>query len=170
MQVIEISTNELKPYANNPRNNDSAVNAVAASIKEFGFKVPVIVDADNVIVAGHTRLKAALKLGLEKVPCIKADDLNEEQLKAFRLADNKVGELATWDFDKLEQELLELEMDMSEFGFTADDEDEKEERKDLSNDVSEMFQVIIDCEDEVVQAAIFEQLKAEGYKCHVLTL
>lgn len=122
MQIVELFTKELTPYSNNPRNNDSAVDAVAASIKEFGFKVPIIVDADNVIVAGHTRLKAALQLGLEKVPCIKADDLSAEQLKAFRLADNKVGELATWDFDKLEQELneldsLDLDFEMSDFGF-----------------------------------------------------
>lgn len=122
MQIEEININELTPYSNNPRNNDAAVDAVAASIKEFGFKVPIIIDKDNVIVAGHTRLKAAQKIGLEKVPCIKADDLTPEQLKAFRLADNKVGELATWDFDKLEEELteldaLDLDFEMSDFGF-----------------------------------------------------
>ena len=122
MQIEELYTKELIPYSNNPRNNESAVDAVAASIKEFGFKVPIIIDKDNVIVAGHTRLKAALKIGLEKVPCIKADDLTPEQLKAFRLADNKVGELATWDFDKLEEELteldaLDLDFEMSDFGF-----------------------------------------------------
>ena len=121
MQIEEVNINELTPYSNNPRNNDAAVDAVAASIKEFGFKVPIIIDKDNVIVAGHTRLKAALKIGLEKVPCIKADDLTPEQLKAFRLADNKVGELATWDFDKLEEELteldaLDLDFEMSDFG------------------------------------------------------
>lgn len=122
MQINELFTKELIPYSNNPRNNDGAVDAVAASIKEFGFKVPIIIDKDNVIVAGHTRLKAALKLGLEKVPCVKADDLTEDQIKAFRLADNKVGELATWDFDKLESELeeldsLDLDFEMSDFGF-----------------------------------------------------
>ena len=170
MQIVELFTKELIPYSNNPRNNDSAVDAVAASIKEFGFKVPIIVDADNVIVAGHTRLKAALKLGLEKVPCIKADDLSPEQLKAFRLADNKVGELATWDFYKLEQELDALEMDMSAFGFESEQQESEPERKDLSGNVSEMYQVIIDCEDEEQQAAVFESLKEEGYKCHVLTL
>ena len=122
MQIEEVNINELTPYSNNPRNNDAAVDAVAASIKEFGFKVPIIIDKDNVIVAGHTRLKAAQKIGLENVPCIKADDLTPEQLKAFRLADNKVGELATWDFDKLEEELteldaLDLDFEMSDFGF-----------------------------------------------------
>lgn len=170
MQIEELYTKELIPYRNNPRNNESAVDAVVASIKEFGFKVPIIIDKDNVIVAGHTRLKAALKIGLEKVPCIKADDLTPEQLKAFRLADNKVGELATWDFDKLEEELAELDMDMSAFGFTQEDDENDAERKDLSGNVDEMYQVIIDCEDESQQAEIFEQLKEEGYKCHVLTL
>ena len=122
MQIEEVNINDLTPYSNNPRNNDAAVDAVAASIKEFGFKVPIIIDNNNVIVAGHTRLKAARKIGLEKVPCIKADDLTPEQLKAFRLADNKVSELASWDFDKLEEELteldaLDLDFNMSDFGF-----------------------------------------------------
>lgn len=170
MQIEEVNINELTPYSNNPRNNDAAVDAVAASIKEFGFKVPIIIDKDNVIVAGHTRLKAAQKIGLEKVPCIKADDLTPEQLKAFRLADNKVGELATWDFDKLEEELAEIDLDMSAFGFIEEDDESDTERKDLSGNVNEMYQVIIDCEDEGQQAEIFEQLKEEGYKCHVLTL
>ena len=115
--MIIILITEIKPYKNNPRKNDNAVDAVAASIKEFGFKVPIIVDKNNVIVAGHTRLKAAQKLGLEEVPVIVADDLTEEQIKAFRLADNKVGEIAEWDFNKLEMELKNIEMDMSEFNF-----------------------------------------------------
>ena len=116
--IVERDTNSLQEYENNPRNNEKAVDAVAESIKQFGFKVPIVVDADNVIVAGHTRLKAAVKLGLDKVPCIVADDLTPEQIKAFRLADNKTAELAEWDFDLLDKELAELsEMDMSAFGF-----------------------------------------------------
>lgn len=117
MEVIDRKVSELIPYANNPRHNDGAVDAVAASIKEFGFKVPIILDKDGVIVAGHTRLKAAQRLGLERVPCIIADDLTPEQVKAFRLADNKVGELAGWDFEKLDLELEELDFDMTPFGF-----------------------------------------------------
>lgn len=120
MQIIEMETSELVPYAHNPRNNADAVDAVAASIKEFGFKVPIIVDSNNEVVAGHTRLKAAEKLKLEKVPVIVANDLSDEQIKAFRLADNKVGELAEWDDELLAIELEELEnleFDMSEFGF-----------------------------------------------------
>lgn len=117
MKIIDKKLSELTPYANNPRLNDGAVDAVAASIKAFGFKVPIVIDADGVIVAGHTRLKAAQKLGLKTVPCIVADDLTPEQVKAFRLADNKVGELAEWDFEKLDLELEELDFDMTPFGF-----------------------------------------------------
>ena len=120
MKIVDKKITELKAYENNPRHNDNAVDAVAESIKEFGFKVPIIIDIDGVIVAGHTRAKAAEKLGLKTVPCIVADDLSPEQVQAFRLADNKVGELATWDFAKLEQELAELtDIDMSLFGFEA---------------------------------------------------
>lgn len=109
---------DLNPYENNPRLNDGAVDAVAASIKEFGFKVPIVVDSDGVIVTGHTRLKAAKKLGIDTVPVIVADDLTPEQVKAFRLADNKTGELAQWDLDKLDIELDGIdEIDMGDFGF-----------------------------------------------------
>lgn len=117
MQIIEKRLTDLIPYENNPRRNEQAVEAVANSIREFGFKVPIIVDKDNVIVAGHTRAKAAERLGLEKVPVVIADDLTEDQIKAFRLADNKTAELAGWDFPKLEEELAELGMDMEQFGF-----------------------------------------------------
>ena len=121
MQIIEMPTGDLIPYENNPRNNAPAVKAVAESIQAFGFKVPIVIDKDNVIVCGHTRLMAALRLGLDTVPCVRADDLTDEQVKAFRLADNKTSELAEWDFTKLEQELAELDnWDMSAFGFDID--------------------------------------------------
>ena len=113
-----IPIEEIKEYENNPRRiPEEAVNAVAASIREFGFKVPVILDSENVIVAGHTRVLAAKKLGLSEVPCIVADDLTPEQIKAFRLVDNKTNELTGWDFEKLDLELEELNFDMSDFGF-----------------------------------------------------
>lgn len=108
---------DLIPYENNPRINDGAVDAVAASIKEFGFKVPIVIDKDNIIVAGHTRHLAAKKLGMVEVPVIVADDLTDDQIKAFRLADNKVGEMALWDFEKLEAEMQDIEMELSQFGF-----------------------------------------------------
>lgn len=118
MNIVEMQLSELKPYDNNPRHNDVAVQPVANSIREFGFKVPIVVDADNVIIAGHTRYRAAQQLGLDTVPCIVADDLSPQQVKAFRLADNKVSEFATWDPDAMMEELQGiLEIDMSEFGF-----------------------------------------------------
>ena len=118
MEIVYKKISELKPYENNPRNNDNAVEYVANSIKEFGFKVPIVIDKDNVIVTGHTRLKASELLGLKEVPCIVANDLTEEQIKAYRLADNKVSEVAEWDFDLLNTELEDiLDVDMSVFGF-----------------------------------------------------
>ena len=138
MQIHDISISLLREYDNNPRNNDGAVDAVAASIREFGFKVPVIVDGDNVIVAGHTRVKAARKLGMSAVPCIIADDLTPEQIRAFRLADNKTAELAVWDFDKLNEELAAIDMDMSVFGF--DMLEFEEEKKVVEDEVPEVDQ------------------------------
>jgi DNA modification methylase len=124
MKIIELTLDQLKPYEKNPRRNDHAVKYVAQSIKEFGFKVPIIIDKDNVIVAGHTRYKAAKKLGMKKVPCIIADDLTDEQIKAFRLADNKVTEIAEWDFDLLSDELKDiLNIDMGNLGFDLFEEE-----------------------------------------------
>lgn len=117
MKIVNKKLDELRPYENNPRFNDDAVEYVANSIKEFGFKVPIVIDKNGVIVAGHTRYKASIELGLDEVPCIVADDLTDEQVKAFRLADNKVGEQATWDFELLDEEIDGLEFDMKEFGF-----------------------------------------------------
>ena len=118
MEIENIDVGLLIPYDNNPRLNDGAVDGVAASIKEFGWKVPLVIDANNVIVCGHTRLKAALKLGCKSVPCIRATDLSDEQIKAFRLADNKVSEAAEWDMGKLSVELAEIDgIEMERFGF-----------------------------------------------------
>lgn len=123
MNVIKMNVSELIPYENNPRHNDVAVDYIANSIKEFGFKQPIVIDKNNVIIAGHTRLKAAQKLGLSEVPVIIADDLTDDQVKAYRLADNKTAEIATWDFDLLDLELDNIEMDMSDFGFELEGED-----------------------------------------------
>lgn len=119
---------DLIPYSRNPRRNDEAVPMVMNSIKEFGFKVPIVIDKNNIIVCGHTRFKAALKLGLETVPCIVADDLSDEQIKAFRLADNKVSEKAEWDFEILSGELDDIiNIDMDSFGFESIEFEEPEE-------------------------------------------
>lgn len=119
MEIIEKKISELKAYKNNPRNNDEAVKYVANSIKEFGFRVSIVIDKEGTIVCGHTRLKAAKALKLGKVPCVVADDLSPEQIKAFRLADNKVGEIAEWDIAGLNMELGGLDFDMESFGFST---------------------------------------------------
>ena len=111
-QIQYLPLSELKPYENNPRKNDEAVEYVAKSIQEFGFKVPIVIDKNGVIVAGHTRYKAAKEIGMEAVPCIVADDLTEEQVKAFRLADNKVSDFSIWDNKKLLEELDSINDDM----------------------------------------------------------
>lgn len=128
MEIVSRSIDSIKPYEKNPRKNDDAVKYVAESIKQFGFKVPIVIDSDGIIVAGHTRYKAAKKLKLQEVPCIVADDLTEEQVKAFRLADNKVAEKAEWDFDLLGDELDDiLNIDMEAFGFDFEIEEEEPE-------------------------------------------
>lgn len=122
MNIVMRGIDSIHPYGNNPRKNEAAVQPVANSIKEFGFKVPIIIDSSGEIVTGHTRYKAAKLLGMTEVPCIVADDLNEKQIQAFRLADNKVGEFAEWDDAALAQEIADLTgtIDMGElFGFVS---------------------------------------------------
>lgn len=172
MQILERKISDIKPYAKNPRKNDSAVDYVANSIKEFGFKVPIVIDKDGIIIAGHTRLKAAKKLGMETVPCIMADDLTDEQVKAFRLADNKVAEFADWDNDMLAEELGDiLDIDMEPLGFDLDMFDDEEKLEDIKEvEYKEKISVVIDCESDAEAEEIFDALTEEGYTCRILTL
>ena len=118
MQIVNIDINKIKPYEKNPRINEGSIHYVMESIKKFGFKVPLTVDKDYVIITGHTRYEACKKLGFKEVPCIIVDDLDENKIRAFRLADNKVAEKALWDYDKLKEELQSIEnIDMNSFGF-----------------------------------------------------
>lgn len=133
MNVQQVKIEKVKPYDKNPRKNKAAVDYVANSIKEFGFQQPIVVDKDMVVIAGHTRLKAAKKLKLKEVPVVIADNLTEEQVKAYRLADNKTAEKAEWDFDLLTDELLslqELDFDMEQFGFDFDFSEDEEAVED----------------------------------------
>ena len=129
-KIVMLPVSEVRPYEKNPRKNTNAVKFVKASIEQFGFKVPIIIDSNRVIVCGHTRLLAAKSLGMSEVPCIMADDLTDDQIRAFRLADNKVGEFAEWDMDLLGDELDAIaeacDIDMGEFGFDLDSEEETE--------------------------------------------
>lgn len=174
LKIVYKKLDDLKPYENNPRLNDGAVDAVAKSIEEFGFKVPIVIDKDGVIVAGHTRLKAAKQLQIDEVPCIIADDLSSEELKAFRLADNKVSELAEWDFDKLEAELTDIDFDMSYFGFdfnTIDEESDKFDDADTDyHDINDKTIIAIEFDTEQELESAFQKLNDEGYNCQILTL
>ena len=178
MKIEYKNIEDVIPYENNPRKNDDAVDYVANSIKEFGFKVPIIVDKGNVVVAGHTRLKAAEKLGLKEVPCIYADDLSEEQIKAFRIADNKVSEFSSWDLDKLDLELEDITIDMSDFGF--EDMDLNLEESNVSDEpvnidesgfnYKEQYGVIVMCKSEQDQEEVYNRLIEEGYECKVVSV
>lgn len=118
MQIEYLNIDQVYPYENNPRKNDDAVESVAESIKQFGWQQPIVIDKENVIIVGHTRYKAAQKLGYDTIPCIRANELSEEQVKAYRLADNRTSELSYWDFDGLDKELSDItDIDMGDFGF-----------------------------------------------------
>ena len=181
MQVIEKELSWLIPYANNPRNNESAVEPVANSIKEFGFKVPIVVTSDGELINGHTRFQASKLLGLEKVPVIIADDLTDEQIKAFRLADNKTGEIADWNESLLIKELKELDdldYDMGQFGFELDlddadeDGDGSDDMGDIPDniDVVEAFALNVIVKDEAEQAELYEELLGRGFEVKVVAL
>ncbi len=139
MEVKTVGINSIKPYENNPRINDGAVEATANSIKEFGWQQPIVVDKDGVIIVGHTRLRAAKQLGLSQVPVVYADNLTDAQVKAYRLADNKTGELADWDFDLLDVELddLDLDFDMSDFGFELSESEDDDTESAVEDDFDE---------------------------------
>lgn len=173
MNIVEKQISEIKPYEKNPRRNEKAIDLVVNSIKEFGFKQPIVIDENNVIICGHTRYQASKKLQMKELPCIIADDLTDEQIKAFRLADNKVSEFSEWDMELLNDELLDLDLDMDMFGFGFEDDEkikEPKERDDLSDKVAETYEVIIECADELQQEEIYTRLSSEGMKCRVLTL
>lgn len=136
MKIVEMKVADLVPYERNPRHNDEAVDYVAESIKQFGFNVPIVIDKDNTVVCGHTRLKAAKKLKIKTVPCVVKDDLTDEEIRAYRLADNRSAEKATWDIELLDTELAEIEtIDMTLLGF--DDKEEETPQEVVEDDFDE---------------------------------
>lgn len=143
IKIVYKNINDLIEYKNNPRNNNGAVKEVAESIKNYGFKVPIVIDKNNVIVCGHTRVKASKLLNINEIPCIVADDLNEEELNAFRLVDNRVSEFSNWDYEKLKEELKNIddnfieqlkfieELDVNDDDFIKDTEITKEKEEKI---------------------------------------
>ena len=143
MNIIKMKVEELIPYINNPRNTENAVDKVASSISEFGFKNPIFVDKNNIVVNGHTRLLASKKLGLKEVPVIVIDDLTDTQIKAFRIADNKVAEYSKWDYDLLNielEQLEELDFSMSDFGISTFEPIEFEIDEDIEEILEEEYE------------------------------
>ena len=149
------------PYEKNPRINDEAVKYVANSIKEFGFKVPIVIDKDNVIVAGHTRLKASKELGLTEVPCIIVDNLSDEQIKAFRIIDNKISEYSYWNNEKLIEEIEKIvdKFDISLFGIENLNIKDEYEEVDLDN----FFE--IENDEELESEPETKEKKEKEYLC-----
>ena len=174
------SLNDLIPYARNSRtHSDEQVAKIAASIKEFGFLNPVIIDGDNGIIAGHGRVMAAQKLGMTELPVVEASHLTEAQRRAYVIADNRLALDAGWDDEMLRVEFAELEelgFDLDLTGFDVDelailfDNAEQEEPTIENNDYVESFSIIVECKDEDEQEKIFNKLDSEGYKCRVQSL
>ena len=172
-----VDINDIKPHPDNPRFNNQAVEEVAGSIKRFGFASPIIVRLeDGVIIAGHTRYKAALSLGLSRVP-VRYMDLDPVDAKLLMLADNKIGERADWDEDALQdlfdefkdEELTGLWWDYKEIFHLLDDENNNEENW-AEDDINYKFQILVEDLDEETQAELLQKLEAENYKCRPLTI
>lgn len=180
MEIINLGIEDLIPYARNSRtHSDSQVAQIAASIREFGFTNPVLIDDKDGIIAGHGRVLAARKLKLDEVPCIRLSHLTEAQKKAYVIADNKLALNSGWDEEllKLEiDELQEVNFDLSLLGFDDIElskiyDEEIEEEKELKEEsYLEIFNIIIECKDEEEQEKIFNRLDSEGYKCRVQSL
>lgn len=163
LKIEYLNIEELIPYINNPRTNDNAVDKVAASIKEFGFKNPIIIDNENVIVAGHTRLLAAKKLELKEVPTIKVEDLTENQIKAFRIADNKTSEFAEWDMELLEMELEDIDIDMEQFGMMETPKEEVTiEEKEITPFIKVHYLITADLNQNDLMQEYLEEIKKLG--------
>ena len=183
-QIKELNTDDLIPYINNSRTHDeSQVNQIAASIKEFGFLNPIIVDGDNGIIAGHGRVMAANKLGIKELPCVDASHLSEAQKKAYVIADNKLALNAEWDFDLLKIEIESLQEDdfkLDLLGFDVDElngilgfddiaeEDEEEPEQDYEDKYKEQYGVIIMCKSAEEQEKIFNKMQQNGYEVKVV--
>lgn len=164
--IVYKSIKELKPYKKNAKKHPKEqVEQIANSIKEFGFTQPVLIDKNNCVVAGHGRILGAKKAGLKEVPTLCLDDLTEEQIKAYRLADNKLNE-SEWDFNLLDEELgmLSDDVDMSMFGFGFSEEEQKKEKK-VEFKVKKQNKVIVECISARQAEDLYERLVMEGYTC-----
>lgn len=169
MEIIYKSLKDIKPYKNNAKKHSAKqIEMLANSIKQFGFKSVVLIDRNNTVVAGHGRCLAAKKAGLKEIPCVYVDDLSEDEIKAFRLADNKTAE-SEWDYDLLDAEindLLESEIDMFDFGFDELFESESKTKK-IEFEIKEKYEIIIRCNSEKDMEKCYNDLTSRGYDCKI---
>jgi hypothetical protein len=175
MKIENRKIETIAPYFNNPRNNDSAVSAVIMSLQEFGWQQPIVVDKDGVIVVGHTRYKAAKILRMKTVPVVVMSGKSPEQIQAYRIADNRTGELADWDKDLLDieiQDLSEVEFDLELTGFNLEDfglnDNSPKKTKAKREAVEENFLVVVECKNESEQLSLLTRFQTEGIKCKAL--
>jgi ParB-like chromosome segregation protein Spo0J len=179
MKIINIPINDLKEYENNSRtHSEEQITQIVNSIKEFGFTNPILIDNKNLIIAGHGRLLAAKKLDLKEVPTIVLNNLSEEQKKAYIIADNQLAMNAGWDFEMLKNEIMTIadDIDLNLLGFNEQelaniiDGLELIEPELQEQEYKEVFNVIINCEDENHQEKTYNELQEKGYECQVQSL
>jgi len=171
LKITYVDIRKVKPYKNNPRDNKKAIGKVAKSIEKYGFKVPCVLDKNYTIITGHTRYEAAKRLGMEKIPCIIADDLSKQKVKEFRIADNKVAEYSKWDMDKLKEELAAINVEDLEFseefdleGLAEDlDIDSFFEDADEHHEKKEKFEIVIKCKNEKQYKKRLKKLEEIGW-------
>ena len=171
LNIVYRQIKDLKPYKKNAKkHNKEQVEQIANSIKEFGFTQPVIVDKNNEVVAGHGRILGAKKAGLKSVPTVCLEELTEEQIKAYRLVDNKLNE-SEWDYSLLDEELENLteDIDMNLFGFEMDEQQEKETKKKVEFEIKKKYEVHIICKDEKQMEQVFNKVKGYGQECKLVS-
>jgi len=167
-EYVTLKLTDIIPYENNPRINDEAVEYVAESIRQCGYISPIVIDEDNIILCGHTRLKALEQLGKTEAEVMIVEGLTEEQKKKYRLLDNKTNEFADWDIDLLASELEDLDFEGFDFGFDIEENETKNDIKEV--DYHEKISVVVECDDDEEAERIFQDLISEGYRCHISTL
>ena len=171
LEVEYISIDDIKTYENNAKLHPAEqIEQIKKSIQEFGFNDPIAIDENNVIIEGHGRYIACNELGIKEVPIIRLEGLDEEHKKAYMLVHNKLTMNSDFDIELLSYELDDISIDMSDYGFDMEIEEEEPERKDLSDKIAETYEVIIELDNEMDQEELFDRLQQEGYKCRILTL
>ena len=171
LNIVYRQIKDLKPYKKNAKKHSKEqVEQIVNSIKEFGFTQPVIVDKNNEVVAGHGRILGAKKAGLKSVPTVCLEDLTEEQIKAYRLVDNKLNE-SEWDYGLLDEELENLteDIDMDLFGFALEEQQEKETKKKVEFEIKEKYEVHIICKDEKQMEQVYNDVKGYGQECKLVS-